>query len=348
MKTNKLGSSDLQIPELTLGTMTWGQQNTEAQAHEQLNYAVEERGLYFIDTAEMYPVPPEKELQGRTETYIGNWLNKRGKRDDLIIATKIAAGAQIGTRDTGAKPRYDRQSIRDAIEGSLQRLQTDYIDLYQVHFPERKTNFFGVRGYEQNQPDDATPIEETLIALNELVQEGKVRYIGVSNETPWGVMQYLNLAEKLNLPKIVSIQNQYSLTNRTFEIGLSEIALKEKIGLLVYSALNMGALSGKYLDGQRPEGARFSLTNRNSPRYMPPHADAATKEYVNLAKAHGLDPSQMALAFTRTRPFVASTIIGATTLEQLKSDIDSADITLSSEVLDGIRDIYTRYPDVTS
>jgi aryl-alcohol dehydrogenase-like predicted oxidoreductase len=241
MQKRLLGQIDLKVPVITLGTMTWGQQNTETQAHDQLSYAVDERGLYFLDTAEVYPVPLRSDKQGLTETYIGNWLAKRGRRDDLLLASKVGASPQIRTRDLHGTPRYDRQSIRDAIEGSLKRLQTDYLDLYQVHWPERQTNFFGVRGYVHPNQDDSTPILEVLMALGEIVKEGKVRYIGVSNETPWGLMQYLNLAREHNLPRIVSIQNQYSLANRTFEIGLAEIAIKEQVSLLAYSPLNMGA-----------------------------------------------------------------------------------------------------------
>ncbi len=347
MQTRTLGDSNLVVPEICLGTMNWGQQNDEVQAHEQLDYAVQERGLYFIDTAEMYPIPPDASKQGLTETYIGTWLKKRGKRDDLIIATKTGAGENIGTRDVGPVPRYDRKSIREAIEGSLRRLQTDYVDLYQVHFPNRQANYFGVRGYDGTETDNGASIEETLTALGELVQEGKVRYIGVSNETPWGVMQYLRAAEKLGLPKIVSIQNQYSLTNRTFEIGLSEMCIKENISLLAYSSLNMGALTGKYLNGERPQGARFTLYDRNRDRYMPERAQAAIKAYVELAKSSGLDPAQMALAFVRSRSFVASTIIGATSVDQLKSNIDSAELVLSDQLLAEIEQIHNMYPDVT-
>lgn len=349
MQTRKLGSSDLEVPVITLGTMTWGQQNTEADAHEQLDYAITERGLTFIDTAEMYPVPPETAKQGRTETYIGNWLKKRGKRDDLIIATKVGAGNGIGTRDVGPVPHYDRKSIREAIEGSLQRLQTDYIDLYQIHFPERKANFFGVRGYTHDPDDASTPIEETLEALAELVKEGKIRYIGVSNETPWGVSEYLRLAREKGLPKIVSIQNQYSLTSRTYEIGLAEMTLKENIGLLTYSTANGGVLSGKYLDGVEPEGARFTLNERNRARYNPQRAatQEATKRYVQIAKKHGLDPVQMALAFAVSREFVTSVIIGATTMDQLKNNIDAGELQLSPEVLADIEQVHAELPDVT-
>ncbi len=335
------------MPVICLGTMNWGQQNTEADAHRQLDYAIEERGLNFIDTAEIYPVPPETEKQGRTETYIGNWLKKRGKRDDLIIATKVAVSRQIGTRDTGPVPRYDRKSIREAIEGSLSRLQTDYVDLYQVHYPERNTNFFGVRGYVHDDEDSSTPIAETLDALSELVKEGKVRYIGVSNETPWGVMEYLRSAQEKSLPKIVSIQNQYSLLNRTFEIGLAEIAIKEKIGLLAYSPLNMGVLTGKYLNGAKPPGARFTIFERNKERYSPPRAQEAIKQYVQLAKDNGLKPEHLALAYIISRDFVTSAIIGATSLEQLKDDIDSADVELSENLLKEIEAIHQEYPDIT-
>ncbi len=348
MQTRKLGSSDLEVPVICLGTMNWGQQNTEVQAHQQLDYAINERGLTFIDTAEMYPVPPEKDKQGRTETYIGNWLKKRGHRDKLTIATKIAASTLIQTRDTGPIPRYDKKSIHEAINGSLKRLQTDYVDLYQVHFPERKTNFFGIRGYSHDPNDNSTPLEETLDALSELVQQGKVRYIGVSNETPWGVNQYLKIAEKKSLPKIVSIQNQYSLLNRTFEIGLAEIVSKENIGLLAYSALNMGVLTGKYLNDAKPPGARFTMFERNQERYNPERAQAAIKAYVQLAQDNGLKPEHLALGFVISRNFVTSVIVGATSVDQLESDINSADIVLSEKVLQEIESIHQRFPDPTS
>lgn len=348
MKTNKLGKSELEVPSICLGTMTWGQQNTEAEAHEQLSYAVDDRGLIFIDTAEMYPVPPDKTKQGLTETYIGNWLKKRGKRDDLIIASKVCVGQNIGTRETGPIPHYDRKSIREAIDGSLKRLQTDYLDLYQIHWPERQTNFFGVRGYKHDPNDNSTPIQETLEALAELVKEGRVRYIGVSNETPWGLSEYLRLSREISLPKIISIQNQYSLTNRTFEIGLSEIAIRENIGMMAYSPMGMGVLSGKYINGYEPaEKARFTLYNRNRDRYNPPRAQGAIKRYVQIAKDNGLDPAQMALAFVKSRDFVTSTIIGATTMEQLKADIDSADLVLNDKILSEIEDVHANFPDIT-
>jgi aryl-alcohol dehydrogenase-like predicted oxidoreductase len=328
--------------------MTWGQQNSEAEAHEQLSYAVDERGVKFLDTAEFYPIPPDPKTQGRTETYIGNWLKKRGKRDDLIIATKVAVSGHITTRQTTR--RYDRTNIRAAIEGSLKRLQTDYVDLYQIHYPERPTNFFGVRGYKHDEADTSTAIEHTLTVLGELVKEGKVRHIGVSNETPWGVMEYLRLASEKDLPRIVSIQNQYSLTNRTFDIGLAEMCIKENIGLLAYSALNMGVLSGKYLDAAPEPGTRFSLptlADATKQRYNPAHAQTAIRRYVQIARDHGLDPAQMAIAFARDRQPTTSVIIGATTVGQLKTDIDASNLKLSAEVLSVIEDTYTSFPDVT-
>jgi len=343
----KLGSSGITVPVICLGTMNWGQQNTQEEAYEQLDYAVNERGIDFIDTAEVYPVPPDAAKQGRTETYLGSWLHKRGKRDDLIIASKIGASHDIRTRSIDTPPRYNRKNIRDAFEGSLKRLQTDYLDLYQVHWPERKTNFFGVRGFTHLIEEETTSIYETLEALSELVKEGKVRHIGVSNETPWGIMQYLHAAKEKGLEKIVSIQNQYSLLNRTFEIGLSEMTMKEDIGLLVYSALNMGVLSGKYLGGGKPEGARFTLYERNRDRYNPPHAQKAIQAYVDIAHTYDLDPNQMAIAFAMSRPFTTSVILGATSVEQLKTDIDSVDLKLTAEILDEIEKIHTTMPDLT-
>ena len=348
MQKHQLGSSDIMVTPICLGSMNWGQQCSEDDAHEQLDYAIDHAGINFIDTAEIYPVPPVPEKQGRTESYIGTWLAKRHDRDKLIIASKVAPAATlIRTRDTGTPAVLTREKIRDAVHGSLSRLQTDYLDLYQVHWPERTTNFFGVRGVSSLVDESTTPILETLTALSELVDEGIVRAIGVSNETPWGLMQYLSGHEQRNLAKIVSIQNQYSLINRTFEIGLSEICLHENIGLLAYSALSMGVLSGKYLGGARPEGARFVRYDRNIGRYNPPHVQTAIQAYVDLAHTYDLDPSQMALAFVRQQAFTDAVIIGATSMEQLRTDIASADLTLSDEVIASINDIHLRMPDPT-
>ncbi len=347
MKYRKSGKTEVEVPNICLGTMTWGQQNTEAEAHEQLSYAVEERGITFIDTAEIYPIPPTGELQGNTEKYLGSWLKDRTDREKLFIASKVSPAGLISTRDIGDRPRLDKKSIVDAIDGTLKRLQTDYVDLYQIHWPERKTNFFGARNYVHNEADDSTTILETLEALDCLVKEGKVRHVGVSNETPWGVNEYLRLAREENLPRIVSIQNQYSLTNRTFEIGLSEIAIKEQVGLLAYSALNMGVLTGKYLDGAKPAGARFTETMRNSERYNPPQAESVVRKYVELAKKYDISPAEIALAFVAAQRFATSVIIGATNLNQLKSCIDAGELELSPELLEDIQAIYAECPDPT-
>lgn len=326
--------------------MTWGEQNNEVEAHKQLDYAVEERGLTFLDTAEIYPIPPSENKTGLTETYIGNWLSKRTKRDDLFIATKISPATFMKHRSNSG--RLDEKSIREAVEGSLNRLKTDYIDLYQIHWPLRTTNFFGKRGVDDITDDGATSIQETLEALQVMVREGKIRHIGVSNETPWGVNEYLRLAREKDLPRIQSIQNQYSLLNRTFEVGLSEIALREKVTLLAYSTLSMGVLSGKYLGGEMPKGSRFVLSGRNSERYNPPRAQVAVEAYVTLAKKHNLDPAQLAYGFALTRKFVGSIIVGASTTDQLKTAIDTADVVLSPGILKEIEAIHDLYPDVVA
>jgi aryl-alcohol dehydrogenase-like predicted oxidoreductase len=343
MQYNVLGHTNLKVSRLCLGTMTWGEQNTEAEAHEQLDYALEQ-GINFIDTAEMYAVPPRAETYGLTETYIGTWLNKRQNRDKIILATKVAGPGDIAQHVRGG-PCLDRNNIRQAIEGSLRRLQTDYIDLYQVHWPERQTNFFGQLGYTHHEEPQKTPLEETLFYLGELVKEGKVRYIGVSNETPWGVMAYLKLAEQAScFPKIVSIQNPYNLLNRLYEIGLAEISHREKVGLLAYSPLAFGVLSGKYMNGARPAGARLTLFTRFDRYIKDEYAIEATEAYVQLAQKHGLDPAQMALAYVNSRPFLTSNIIGATTMEQLKTNIGSIELTLDQAVLEDIEAIHQRHP----
>ncbi|TQV86311.1 NADP(H)-dependent aldo-keto reductase [Exilibacterium tricleocarpae] len=342
MQYRKLGNTELDVSLICLGTMTWGEQNTQAQAFAQMDYALE-RGVNFWDTAEMYPVPPRAATQGRTEEIIGAWFAKTGRRRQVVLATKVTGR---GDQNTGMAhvrdgPRLTRSQIFAAVEDSLSRLQTDYIDLYQVHWPERRTNFFGNLGY-RHFDDDGVAIGETLQALGDLVQQGKVRYIGVSNETPWGVMEYLRLAERGGLPAIVSIQNPYNLLNRTFEVGLAEMAIRERVGLLAYSPLGFGVLSGKYLNGARPEGARLTLFDRFT-RYLGESVVAATRAYVDLATAHGLDPAQMALAFVNSRQFTTANIIGATDMEQLRSNIDSINLSLSKDVLDGINAIHRRY-----
>lgn len=341
MRYQTLANTDLNVSKLCLGTMTWGEQNTEQQAHEQLDYALDQ-GINFIDTAEMYPVPPQGDTQGTTERHIGTWFKSRNNRDKVILATKVAGPGDWLDYLRGG-PRLNREHIQQAVDASLKRLQTDYIDLYQLHWPDRQTNYFGQLSYSHNEEEVATPLLETLEALNEQVKAGKIRHVGVSNETPWGAMKYLQLAEAHDLPRMVSIQNPYSLLNRTFEIGLAEIAHRENIPLLAYSPLGFGVLSGKYLGGAWPENARLTLYKRFQ-RYTSEKAEIATQAYVDLAREHQLDPAQMALAFVTERSFMGSNIIGATTMEQLVSNIASIELTLSDEVLAGIEAIHQQMP----
>ena len=329
-----------EVSKICLGTMTWGQQNTEAEAHEQISYALD-HGINMLDAAEMYPVPPRAETQGRTEEYIGTWFKKTGLRQKYILATK-AAGPNPEFHYLRGGPRFTREQLMEAVDGSLRRLQTDCIDLYQLHWPDRYTNFFGQRGYfHREQPE--TPIDETLRALQELVAAGKIKTIGLSNETPWGTMKFLDLADREGLPRVESIQNPYGLLNRTYEIAMAEVSHREDVGLLAYSPLGMGLLTGKYRHGAKPEGSRMAVFERFT-RYDGAETLEATEQYLQLADEHGLNPTHMALAFVNSRPFVLSNIIGATTMEQLKMNIDSLDVTLSKDVLKGIEAIQQRLP----
>ncbi|MBW9262459.1 MAG: NADP(H)-dependent aldo-keto reductase [Candidatus Thiodiazotropha sp. (ex. Lucinisca nassula)] len=337
-----LGDSQIKVSALSLGTMTFGEQNSEVEAHAQLDRAVE-AGINLIDTAEMYPVPPKAVTQGETERHIGSWLARRGQRDQLVLASKVAGPADWLSYLRDGNLHLDRNNIEAALEQSLQRLQTDYIDIYQLHWPDRKTNYFGALGYQHPKHESATPIEETLQVLGDLKKAGKIRHIGVSNETPWGLMRYLQIAQQKELPRVVSIQNPYNLLNRSFEIGLAEIAHRESCGLLAYSPMAFGVLSGKYLEGKQPTNARLSLFDRFT-RYTNPQANTATARYVALAREHGLDPGQMALAYVTSRPFVTSTIIGATTQQQLEMNLASIDLSLEREVLEGIEKIHTEQP----
>lgn len=340
MKYNKLGNSGIEVSEICLGTMTWGEQNTQEEAHQQLDYALD-NGVNFIDTAELYSVPSRAETYGLTEQYIGNWLTKHGRRSEIVLASKVtgpADGWLPHIRDEASR-RLDQRNITKALENSLNRLQTDYLDLYQLHWPDRKTNFFGQLGYIHDPDDQSVAIEETLGVLNELVKSGKVRTIGLSNETPWGVMEFLRLAKELDMPRVVSVQNPYSLLNRSYEVGLAEISIRENAGLLAYSPLAFGVLSGKYVNGAMPEGARLSLYP-DYDRYSSKSCSEAAKLYVELARDHGLDPAQMALAYINSRSFVTANIIGATKMQQLRDNIASADIELSDELLQGIENIH--------
>lgn len=342
MLYRQLGNTSIEVSVICLGSMTWGEQNTKQDAFEQLDYAIDQ-GVSFIDTAELYAIPPRAETYGSTEIIIGDWLKQRGNRDKLILASKIAGPGQ-GWVDhiRGGNSKFDRTNIRQALNNSLDRLQTDYIDLYQLHWPERKTNFFGALGYEPEE-DTFTAIQETLRTLGELVAEGKIRYIGLSNETPWGVMRFITTAEQHGLPRVVSVQNPYCLLNRSYEVGLAEVSYRERCGLLAYSPLGFGVLSGKYLSNQQPNGARMTRWPDYA-RYSNDLAIEATHRYVKLANEHQLDPAQMALAYVNSREFLTSTIIGATSMQQLQRNIASIDIDLSEEVLKGIEAIHREIP----
>lgn len=340
MKFKKLGNTNIDVSLICLGTMTWGEQNTEQEAHEQLDYAIEQ-GINFIDTAEMYPVPPKAKTQGLTEQYIGNWLSKRGQRDDLIIASKVA-GPGNGITYLRNGPRLNKEHIQQAIESSLQRLQTDYLDLYQLHWPDRSTNFFGQLGYKANPEETITPLFDTIRAMNELVQQGKIRHWGFSNETPWGVMKALSICEQNGFVQPVSIQNPYNLVNRTYEVGLAEVSHRENIGLLAYSPMAFGALSGKYLD-DTPADARLTLFDRFT-RYTNTETVRAIRAYVTIAHDFGLSPAQMSLAFVNQQSFVDSNIIGATSMVQLKENIASVDLTLGEDVLKAIEAVHKSQP----
>ena len=343
MQYRKLGTTGIDVSVICLGTMTWGEQNTQAEAFEQLDYALS-RGVNFLDTAELYSIPPQAKTYGHTEVIIGNWLRRSGNRDRVILASKIAGpGADWVSHIRSGRTRFNRQQLQTALEGSLRRLQTDCIDLYQLPWPERDTNFFGQLGFTPGEHDDFTPVAETLEALSGFVQAGKIRHIGLSNETPWGIMRFLQAAEQLDLPRVVSVQNPYSLLNRSYEVGAAEVSWREHCGLLAYSPLGFGVLSGKYLNNARPAGARLTLVPDYT-RYSSPAAAQATGEYATLAQRHGLELAQMALAFVNSRPFLTSTIIGATTMEQLRSNIESIELKLSAEVLEGIQAIHDAHP----
>lgn len=341
MQQKPLGNTDINVSLLCLGTMTWGQQNTQIEGFEQMDYALE-RGINFFDTAELYPVPPKAETQGRTEEIIGNWFEQSGKRDHVILASKVVGRSGMNWF-RGEESRLSRAHIMEAIEGSLKRLKTDYIDLYQLHWPDRATNYFGQLGYEHKEDDDAIALEESLFALKELVEQGKVRHIGLSNETPWGMMESLRLAREMDLPRIVSVQNPYNLLNRSYEVGCAEISIREQCGLLAYSPLAFGMLSGKYRNGQKPKAARLTLFSHFQ-RYWGERSLAATERYCEIAEKYGISPTTLALAYVNSRPFLTSNIIGATTIEQLKENIDSADITLSDDCLSEIQYIHDQNP----
>jgi len=341
MKYKKLGRTDVEVSEICLGTMTWGNQNTEAEAHAQIEYALD-RGINFIDTAEAYPIPPDARRRGRTEEYIGTWFKKTGKRDSWILASKVAGKGGIARN---GRP-IDKNSITEAVEESLRRLQTDHIDLYQLHWPNRGHYHFeggwDFRPETQNHDETIANMRDVLETLDGLVRAGKIRHVGLSNESAWGIMQYLRLAEENGWPRIVSVQNEYSLLRRQYDLDLAELAHHEGIGLLAYSTLAAGAISGKYLDGAMPPGSRGAVSGgiwRHNEFSVP-----AIHCYINLARDYGLDVCQMAIAFALNRPFMTSVIIGATSMDQLKTDIAAADITLDADILRGIDALNRRFP----
>ncbi len=343
MKYNPLGNTNLQISAIGLGTMTYGEQNNQQQAHDQLSLATE-YGVNFIDTAELYPAPASEKTATLSEQYIGNWL-KHQDREKFVIATKVVGPAPkkwIGYIRNG--PKLEPAQIEIALNDSLRRLQTDYIDLYQIHWPSRNTNYFGKLGYEYGKDKHNHPIEETLETLARLVDAGKIKHIGVSNETPWGLHQYLQCAETLKLPVVASIQNPYCLLNRTFEIGLAEFSHRSNISLLAYSPLAGGSLSGKYLNNKQPENARLTLHKNYFYRYTTERAITAIEKYVEIANQYNINPASMALAFVNRQPFVASSIIGATTLDQLKENCQSIDITLNDEIAAAIQKVHDANP----
>lgn len=345
MDFRRLGRTDLKVSSICLGTMTWGEQNTEAEGHAQMDYALE-RGINFFDTAELYSIPPKPETAGRTEEIIGSWFKKSGNRDKVILATKVVGRSGMNWfRKDGSLSQLNRAQITEAVEGSLKRLGTDYIDLYQLHWPDRNVSDFGTVNNiwkDVDLAEDENSIQETLQVLEELVKAGKIRHVGLSNESPWGTMKFLQESQAHGLPRVQSIQNAYSLVNRLFETGLAEVALREDVGLLAYSSLAQGYLTGKYRNGALPAGARKTLFNRLA-RYEKPQGAAAIEAYMVLADELGVDPAVMSLAFAHSRSFVTSVIIGATNMHQLTTDIDAMDFEITPEIEEKINAIHAVY-----
>ena len=347
MKKRKLGMTDLEVSEICLGTMTWGQQNTESEGHQQMDYALD-KGINFFDTAEMYAVPPKKETQGSTERIIGSWFKERKSRDKVILATKVSGRSPLNwLRDGDKTTEQSKEQIFEAVDKSLIRLGVDYIDLYQLHWPDRPMNLFGGSINYEHMDEPSIDISIILDSLNELVKSGKIRYIGLSNETPWGTMKFLHHSEISSTPRVQSIQNAYNLLNRTFEIGGSEVAHRESVGLLAYSPIAQGYLSGKYQNGALPKGSRKELFNRLQ-RYEGPYAEEAIQAYLDIASKYEIDPTQLANQFVTTRPFVTSNIIGATNMEQLKLAVTSIDINLTKEIEEDIEKAFQRHGNVAS
>jgi aryl-alcohol dehydrogenase-like predicted oxidoreductase len=340
MNYKKLGNTDLDVSTICLGTMTWGEQNTQEEAFEQMNYSLE-NGVNFWDTAELYAVPPKKETYGHTEEIIGNWFEKTKKRDQVILASKVAGPSRNYLRN--GENSFTGPNLESALENSLKRLKTDYIDLYQLHWPERNVNNFGRLSYTHEE-NNWNQFEDVLGELNKYIDKGKIRYVGLSNETPWGVMNYLKVSKEKNLPRMMSIQNPYSLLNRSYEIGLSEVSIREEIGCLAYSPLASGYLTGKYRNNNFPKGSRMERDFDFWTRYRKPNTEKAIEVYYEISEKYGLDMTQMSLKFCEIQDFMTSVIIGATTMEQLKTNVESVNINLSDDVIKEINNVQTIYP----
>ena len=340
MNYKKLGNTDLNVSTICLGTMTWGEQNTQNEAFEQMNYSLD-NGVNFWDTAELYAVPPKAETYGHTETIIGNWFEETKKRKDIILASKVGGPSRKYMRN--GENSFTGKNLEDALHGSLKRLKTDYIDLYQLHWPERNVNNFGRLGYEHKE-NDWNKFEDVLENLKKFIEEGKIRYVGLSNETPWGVMNYLQLAKDKDLPRMMSIQNPYSLLNRSYEVGLAEVSIRENIGCLSYSPLASGYLTGKYRNKQFPKGSRMERDFDFWTRYRKPNMEEAVEDYYKISQKFDLDMSQMSIKFCEVQDFMTSVIIGATTMEQLKTNVESVKVNLDSEVIKEINNVQKKYP----
>ncbi|MDC3355632.1 aldo/keto reductase [Candidatus Pelagibacter sp.] len=341
MNYKKLGNTDLKVSTICLGTMTWGEQNTQAEGFEQMDYALDQ-GVNFWDTAEIYSIPPKQETFGDTEVIIGNWFEKTKKRDNVILATKVCGPMREYVR--GGGNQFGEKNITEALEGSLKRLKTDCIDLYQLHWPERKTNFFGKLGYEHDDNSEWTRFEDILGCLKTFIDQGKIKHVGLSNETSWGLSKFLELSKEQNLPRMLSVQNPYNLLNRTYEVGLAEISVREHAGLLAYSPLACGYLSGKYRENKLPKDSRIARDGNFWTRYQKPNMSMAVDAYYEISKKHNIDMSQMSLKFIEIQPFVTSVIIGATTMEQLKTNIESVHIKLTDEIINEINEVQAIYP----
>ena len=341
MNYKKLGNTDIDVSTICLGTMTWGEQNTQEEGFEQMNYALEQ-GVNFWDTAELYAIPPKKNTYGKTEEVIGNWFQESKKRDKVILATKVSGPGLNWIR--GGGNQYDEENLNKAVDESLKRLKTDYIDLYQLHWPERSSNFFGKLGYQHDDKENWNKFEDILYSLDQIIKSGKIRYIGLSNETAWGLSKFLEISKIKNLPRMLSVQNPYSLLNRTYEIGLAEISIREKSGLLAYSPLAFGYLTGKYRNKKLPENSRMKLFGEKFVRYKTENGQLAIEKYYEIAKKYRLDFAQMSLKFCEAQPFVTSVIIGATTMDQLKINIESVNVNLEESVIKDINEVQKIYP----